>query len=198
MQYPLRKLITHFREKRELRKYTPATIAEYLRRQGAQIGENCYIVPTTLGTEPYLVKIGNHVAIAQGVVFSTHDGAAHVFRIDVPDTQVFGPIVIEDNCLIGNNAILLPNIRIGRNSIVGAGSVVISDVPPNSIVMGIPARPFGSIDKYREKCLERWQVQRPPDAIVEPGETWWNSRHFFDNREKLKKRLLQLFHEQLQ
>jgi acetyltransferase-like isoleucine patch superfamily enzyme len=196
--HQIRKLVARLRAAYELRKYSPVTIAEYLRRQGSQIGEGCFIVPTSLGTEPYLVKIGNHVAIAYGVTFSTHDGAAWIFRDQVPDTQVFGPIVIEDNCIIGSNAILLPNIRIGRNSVVGAGSVVISDVPPNSVVVGVPARPLGSVDKYREKCLERWKAQRPPDAILEPGETWWNSKHFSENREKLKRHLMQLFREQLQ
>jgi acetyltransferase-like isoleucine patch superfamily enzyme len=196
--HQIRKLVARLRASYELRKYSPVTIAEYLRRQGSQIGEGCFIVPTNLGTEPYLVKIGNHVAIAYGVTFSTHDGAAWIFRDQVPDTQVFGPIVIEDNCIIGSNAILLPNIRIGRNSVVGAGSVVISDVPPNSVVVGVPARPLGSVDKYREKCLERWKAQRPPDAILEPGETWWNSKHFSENREKLKRHLMQLFREQLQ
>jgi acetyltransferase-like isoleucine patch superfamily enzyme len=196
--HQIRKLVARLRASYELRKYSPVTIAEYLRRQGSQIGEGCFIVPTSLGTEPYLVKIGNHVAIAYGVTFSTHDGAAWIFRDQVPDTQVFGPIVIEDNCIIGSNVILLPNIRIGRNSVVGAGSVVISDVPPNSVVVGVPARPLGSVDKYREKCLERWKAQRPPDAILEPGETWWNSKHFSENREKLKRHLMQLFREQLQ
>lgn len=189
----------HARVKRsiELRRYNPYTIAEYLRRQGNQIGEGCYIVPTSLGTEPYLVKIGNHVAIATGVSFITHDGGAWVFRQEVPDMQVFGPIVIEDNCMIGQNAVLFPNIRIGRNSIVGAGSVVITDVPPDTIVMGIPARPFGSTAKYREKCMERWSAQRPPDMVLEPGETWWSSRHFSDNRRKLERHLKQLFQKEL-
>ncbi len=193
-----RKLIGRLRRSYELRKYTPRTIAEYLRRQGAQIGKDCFIVPTSVGTEPYLVKIGDHVAIAQGVTFITHDGAAWIFRDEVPDIQVFGPIVIEDNCIIGENALLFPNIRIGRNSIVGAGSVVISDVPPNSIVVGVPARPFGSVDKYREKCLGRWKAQRPPDMRLEPGETWWSSKHFEENREKLRRHLEDLFREQLQ
>lgn len=194
----IRMLIARLRAAHELRKYTPSTRAEYLRRQGAQIGENCFIVPTNVGTEPYLVKIGNHVAIANGVEFITHDGAAWIFRDEVPDAQVFGPIVIEDNCIVGQNVILFPNIRIGRNSIVGAGSVVINDVPPNTIVVGVPARPLGSIERYREKCLERWRVQRPPDVMLEPGETWWNSKHFRENREKLRKHLTQLFREQLQ
>lgn len=181
----------------ELSKYSPNTIAEYLRTQGAQVGEGCYIVPTSLGAEPYLVKIGNHVGIANGVLFMTHDGGPWVFRHEVPDIQVFGPIVIEDNCIIGANAVLFPNIRIGKNSIVGAGSVVISDVHPNTIVMGVPARPLGSVEKYKEKCLERWNAQRPPDIVIEAGKTWWSSRHFQENRGRLRRHLTELFHDQL-
>lgn len=181
----------------EKRRYTPYTIAEYFRRQGAQVGGDCFIVPTMLGTEPYLVKIGNRVAIAEGVRFITHDGGTFIFRDEIPDMQGFGPIVIEDNCLIGQNAILFPNIRIGSNSIVAANSVVISDVPPNTVVMGVPARPFGSITKYKEKCVQRWTEQRPPGVVLEPGATWWNSANFDDNREKLRRHLTQLFREQL-
>lgn len=181
----------------ELKKYTPYTIAEYFRKQGAQIGERCFIVPTQLAEEPYLIRIGNHVAIASGVGFSTHDGAAWVFRDQIPELQVYGPIVIEDNCILGQGAIIFPNVRIGRNSVVAAGSVVINDVPPNSIVMGVPARQFGSLEKYRQKCLERWAQQRPPDVVFAEGETWWHSRHFAANREKLRRHLLTLFHDRL-
>lgn len=177
----------------ELSRYDRFTIAEYFRKQGAQIGEGCSIIPRMLGDEPYLIKIGNNVTIAHGVLFVAHDGAAWVFRNEIPDLQVFGPIIIEDNCVIGENAIIFCNVKIGKNSIVGAGSVVITDVPPNSIVIGVPARVFGSIDKYKEKCIARWKEQRPPDCIIEEGRTWWNSRHLAENREKLKKHLINLF-----
>lgn len=190
-------LIARKREAYQLRHYNRFTISEYFRKQGVQIGSDCSIIPTSLGGEPYLVKIGNHVTIAGGVQFVTHDGAAWIFRDEVPDLQVFGPIVIEDNCVIGQNAILFPNIRIGKNSIVGAGSVVITDVAPDTIVMGIPARPFGSVAKYKEKCIERWMAQRPPDCALEPGANWWNSKHFNENRKKLKMHLLNLFKEEL-
>lgn len=193
----LRSLYRHVQTSLELRKYTPYTIAAYFRKMGAQIGEGCFIVPTDLGTEPYLIKIGNHVAIAAHVAFNTHDGGVWVFRNDVPDLQVFGPIVIEDNCIIGLRAIIFPNVRIGRNSVVAAGSVVINDVPPNSIVMGVPARPFGSLEKYREKCLQRWADQNPPDAIVDNGNGWWNSQYYDGNREQLRSHLMKLFHKQL-
>jgi acetyltransferase-like isoleucine patch superfamily enzyme len=188
---------SRIRSRFEIGKYTPYTIAEYFRSLGAQVGDGCFIVPTNLGTEPYLVRIGNHVAIASEVTFATHDGAAWIFRDEVPDLQIFGPIVIEDNCVIGTRATIFPNVRIGRNSVVGAGSVVISDVPPCSVVMGVPARSFGSLERYRQKCLERWAEQRPPDTVLDPGETWWNSRHFGANRERLRKHLLAAFREQL-
>ncbi len=192
-----RELRHRIRRSLELRKYTPYTIAAYLRKLGAQVGDGCFIVPTEIGTEPYLVKIGNHVAVAAGVRFITHDGAVWVFRDQCPDLQVFGPIIIEDNCIIGQQAILFPNVRIGRNSIVAAGSVVIADVPPDTLVMGIPARPFGSIEKYRQKSMGRWLEQRPPDAVIEEGATWWTSRNFAGNREKLRRHLLEMFKDRL-
>jgi acetyltransferase-like isoleucine patch superfamily enzyme len=179
------------------RRYAPETRALYFRKMGAQIGEDCYIVPTSLGAEPYLVKLGNHVAIAGDVEFMTHDGATWLFRNEVPDLQVFGPIVIKDNCIIGQRAIIFPNVSIGPNSVVGAGSVVINDVPPNTIVLGVPARPFGGLDKYREKCLQRWAEQRPPDAVLEAEASWWDSVHWAENRERLRKHLLAVFRDQL-
>lgn len=191
----IKNIVQRIQNWRALRKYDRFTIAEYFRKQGAQIGEHCSIIPTNLGIEPYLVKIGNHVTVAQDVKFITHDGGAWIFRDEIPDIQVFGPIIIEDNCVIGANAVLFPNIRIGPNSIVGAGSVVITDVPPNMIVMGVPARPLGSVEKYKEKCVERWREQRPPDCVIESGANWWTSQHFEENRQKLREHLLKLWHD---
>lgn len=197
MGFGIHRILDKLKRSYRLRKYDPFTIAEYFRKQGAQIGDHCSIVPTSLGTEPYLVRIGNHVTIAQGVKFITHDGGVWIFRNEIPDMQVFGPIIIDDNCVIGQDSILLGNIHVGRNSIVGAGSVVISDVPESTIVMGVPARPFGSIEKYKEKCVERWKAQRPSDIRLEPGETWWNSKHFSENRQKLQRHLEQVFKDKL-
>lgn len=189
----MEKIVRYF----ELKLYDTKTISNYFRKQGAQIGEDCTIIPTFLGTEPYLIKIGNRVSIANGVTFVTHDGGTAILRDKVPDLQVFGPIVIEDNCVIGQNATIFCNVRIGSNSIVGAGSVVITDIPPNTIALGVPARPFGSVEKYREKCQERWSAQRPPDTVLDPGETWWESRHYAANRERLRQHLLKIFAKDL-
>jgi|GEM_PF-525714 len=176
----------------ESRSHTPFTLAAVLRKSGATVGRHCYIASTSLSTEPYLVKIGNHVAIEEGVSFMTHDGATWGLRSGIPDLQVFGPIVIEDNCYVGQRVILAPNVRIGPNSIVAPGSVVISDVPPGVVAMGIPARPVGTIEEYRETCLRRWREQRPPQC--EPSRSF---RSAADRRTALRRHLAALFHRQL-
>jgi len=158
--------------------YNDSTICNFFRKRGAQIGEGCYICTKSLGT-PWLVSLGNHVWISVDVIFHSHDGGTWVFRDKYPELDIFGPIVIEDNCLIGARAQLLPNIRIGRNSIVGAGSVVISDVPPNSIVMGIPARPISSLSKYEDSCLTKWKEQTPPGLDMTVKD-WWRSKKNFN------------------
>ncbi|MEU1281317.1 sugar O-acetyltransferase [Streptomyces sp. NPDC005805] len=50
------------------------------------------------------------------------------------------PIVLEDNVWLGGGVIVLPGVRIGENSVVGAGSVVTRDIPPNVVAVGNPAR----------------------------------------------------------
>lgn len=61
------------------------------------------------------------------------------------------PVVIEDDCFIGHGAIILMGVTVGRGSIVGAGSVVTSDVPPGSVVAGNPARVIHSVDVLLQK-----------------------------------------------
>ncbi len=186
-------LVQAVKNKIELARYNRHNKAEYLRKQGAQIGDRCRIIPNSLGSEPYLVKIGNDVGISSGVSFFTHDGGAHILHKDIPNIQNFGTIIIDDNCLIGENAVLCPNIRIGENSIVGANSVVMTDVPPNTIVLGVPARAFGSVEKFKEKAIARWKEQQPPDIVIEPGRDWFTSKHYKENREKLRRHLTDLF-----
>ena len=50
------------------------------------------------------------------------------------------PVIVEDDVLIGANAVVIEGVRIGRGAVVAAGAVVISDVEPDTVVAGIPAR----------------------------------------------------------
>lgn len=61
------------------------------------------------------------------------------------------PIVIEDDVWIGAKASIMPGVRVGKGSIVGVSSVVSTDVPPFTVVMGIPARPVKKLDPEQFK-----------------------------------------------
>lgn len=55
------------------------------------------------------------------------------------------PVVVEHGSWVAVGAIILPGVRVGRGSIVGAGAVVTKDVPPNTFVVGVPARPIKTL-----------------------------------------------------
>ncbi|WP_199584884.1 DapH/DapD/GlmU-related protein [Collinsella sp. AM24-1] len=128
---------------------------ERLKRRGLTIGEGCEILNGfDFGSEPYLVTIGDNVRITSGVKITTHDGGAWTLRHMYPelvDIDRFGRVSIGDNSHIGMDAMIMPGVAIGRNCIVGARAVVTHDVPDNTVVAGVPARPIGTIEQYREK-----------------------------------------------
>lgn len=129
----------------------PMVIAA-LRRMGVRIGERCRIYTANFGSEPWLIRIGDHVCISNDVTFVNHQ-LNWPFQDKYDSLTGFGKIVIEDNCQIGVGAMILPGVTIGPNAIVGAGSVVTKDVPPNSVAAGNPARVICSLDEYEAKCV---------------------------------------------
>src|SRR5262249_9407877 len=78
-----------------------------LRRQGVRIGNGCLIQTTSFSTEPYLVDIGDHVAISSGTCFITHDASGWVFQ-DQPDMEFFGRIRVGSNTYFGTYCTILP------------------------------------------------------------------------------------------
>jgi acetyltransferase-like isoleucine patch superfamily enzyme len=131
-----------------------------LRRQGMKIAEDCrfsgrFSSLPHFGSEPYLISIGQHVAIASHVSFVTHDGGTWVIRHQERYKKIikYGRITILDNCVIGRAAIILPGVTIGPNSVIAAGSVVTRSIPPNVIAMGNPAKPVMTIEQYAEWSL---------------------------------------------
>lgn len=141
--------------------YDEFTISEYFRRQGARIGDDCRILIRELGSEPFLVRIGNHCTIAGNVAFLTHDGGTWVFSGEMPSLQRFGVIDIRDNCFIGYGVTILPNVCIGPDAVVAAGAVVTKDVPAGVVVAGCPARVICDLQEYRRKLVTEWAEQRP-------------------------------------
>lgn len=84
------------------------------------------------------IHIGNNVRISSGCVIETG-----MLTLDAPiRVHSAKSIVVEDNVWIATRAILLPGVKIGKNSIVAAGALVTRDVPENSIAKGVPARTY--------------------------------------------------------
>lgn len=70
------------------------------------------------------------------------------------------PVVVEDDVVVGANAVILEGIRVGKGSVVAAGAVVIEDVPPNVVVAGTPARVIKQIDEKTKSKTEIKQELR--------------------------------------
>jgi len=143
--------LTRLFQKLILKYGTQRMVIGTLRGMGVRIGERCRIYTANFGSEPYLIKIGDHVCISNDVTFVNHQ-LNWPFQDKYESLTGFAPIVIEDNCQIGVNVTILPGVTIGPNSLVGAGSVVASDVPPNSVAAGNPAKVICTLDEYEEKC----------------------------------------------
>ena len=87
------------------------------------------------------VIIGNHVNLAQGITVTAlnHNFNEADKRIDEQGVST-GQVVIGDDVWIGANAVVLPNVSIGRHCVIAAGAVVTKDVPDGCVVAGIPAK----------------------------------------------------------
>lgn len=122
-----------------------------VRTDRIEIGERVAIRPQTIimANDIARIIIGNDVLIGSGAHFYA---ANHAF--DRPDVKIIDQghspaedLVIEDDVWIGANAIILPGVRIGRHSVIAAGSVVTQSVEPYSVYAGIPARKIKDISK---------------------------------------------------
>ncbi len=138
-------------------------------RAGAEIGER------VIGMMGAVVNVGavvgagtmldmNCVVGARALVGrDCHVGAGAVLAgvLEPPSAQ---PVVIEDEVLIGANAVVLEGVTVGRGSVVAAGAVVTRDVPPMTVVAGQPAREIKKVDaKTKDKTSLLKELRRLND-----------------------------------
>ncbi len=125
---------------------------------GSHVLFHSTVVPIELAAMPGgTLEIGDHTFVNYGVSISSHqlvrigrdcllgtyvnimDNTWHdiLERRRLPPSR---PVVLEDNVWLGNRVIVLPGVTIGHDAVVGAGAVVVKDIPPRSVAVGVPAQ----------------------------------------------------------
>jgi acetyltransferase-like isoleucine patch superfamily enzyme len=118
-----------------------------------EIGDYVALSPGVRITAHTSITIGDSCSLAQRVFITDADWHDLYDRIFPPGPTA--PVVLEENVWIGDGAIVCKGVRIGRNSVVGAGAVVTRDVPPNTVVAGNPARAVKRLDPDRRFTTRR-------------------------------------------
>lgn len=109
--------------------------------EGLRVGDHSNIGPYSYIGCSGFIEIGNHVMMGPRVNLLSEQHNAEDTGTTMKSQGVQRSFIrIEDDCWIGANATILAGVTIGRGSIVGAGAVVTRDVPPASVVAGVPAR----------------------------------------------------------
>ena len=172
---------------------TNAEYAEFLRRHAGlhAMGEHRTCNADTVISDPAYTSLGRNVSLSSCALIG-HDGAiavlnrAHDLKLDA-----VGKIDIRDNVFVGYGAIILRGVTIGPDAIVAAGAVVREDVPPGSIVGGVPAKVIGRVENLVEKLKQEtaslpWAElirhrQGAYDPELEPELVRQRVAHFFND-----------------
>ena len=101
------------------------------------LGTGVYIAEGTIVTVN--ISVGDNVILNNGCTVS-HDCSIGSFVNISPGTHIAGWVTIEDDVFVGVGASFIPKIRVGKGSIIAAGACVTKDVPPYTMVAGVPAR----------------------------------------------------------
>lgn len=120
-----------------------------LRLSGCSIGKEAYIGEEVLIIEDmdnnqYQLTIGDRASIAPRVTFVMHS-QPNDSRIAPYVHSYQGSITIQADAWIGAGVVILPGITIGEGAVVGSNSVVTKDVPPYTVVGGVPAKPIKQV-----------------------------------------------------
>jgi len=123
-------------------------------QKNAIIGSNCKISGHTFICEGVIIK--DNIFIGHNVTFindtypraTTPDGS-----LQTDEDWSVEPVTVHNGVSIGSSSTILSNVTIGENSIVGAGSVVTKDVPPDTVVAGNPAKILRKINESKQNYI---------------------------------------------
>lgn len=139
-----------------------------------RIGNYCLISPGVRISSAQSISIGDNCMFAANVYISDSDW--HGIYNRIRPFRCTKPVVLENNVWLGESVIVNKGVRIGENSVVGAGSVVTKDIPANSIAAGNPARVIKSINPDR-RMLKRELL-------------FTDAEHYFYNQDQLDRYML--------
>lgn len=133
----------------------PAKKAAYLKKHNilGAIGDNCKWGPWLIPLYPKLIKLHDNVHVHKTSKIVTHDMLNGYLKTSHPEVDFgtkerLGCVELMDNVYIAMNVTVMPDVRIEKDSIITAGSVVSSDIPADSVAAGIPAKPIGTTSMF--------------------------------------------------
>jgi len=139
-----------FEKKRELRRW------RRLQEMGMHIGKDVSLPSSTYvdTSHCYLISIGDRCRFGPCCSILSHDALANEFL----DAGKIGRVIIRESCSFGMGTIILPAVEIGPRVIAAAGSVIGSNIPPDSVVAGNPAKVVAKLSdylRYHKLCMKR-------------------------------------------
>lgn len=124
------------------------------------IGDNCFVLPgAVIRGDINKITIDHHVNIQDNVVIhTTEDSTVEIgSRVSIGHRAIIHGAHIKSDCIIGMGAIVLDNVNIGKNCLIGAATLVTKDIPDNSLVIGLPGIPKPIPEKYIEAIQNNWK-----------------------------------------
>ncbi len=117
------------------------------------------------------IMIGDHTNVQDGAVLHGDPGIPTVLEahVTVGHRAVIHSAYIERGCLIGIGAVILNGVRVGAGSMIGAGSIVTKDVPPSSLVVGVPAKKVRELSEQEAADLLEHAERYEKLALVHAG-----------------------------
>lgn len=134
-------------------------------RDLVEIGDNCVImmgailnIGAVIGKKTMIdmnVVVGGRAIVGD----NCHIGAGTVLAgvIEPPSAD---PVIIEDDVLIGANAVVLEGVKVGKGAVVAAGSIVVKDVEPYTVVAGVPAKMIKKVDEKTKSKTQLMETLR--------------------------------------
>ncbi len=117
------------------------------------------------------IEIGKYTNIQDGAILHGDPGKPTILEdyVTVGHRAVIHAAHIERGCLIGISAVVLDGVRVGSGSIIGAGCIVTKDVPPRSLMVGVPARKVRELDREETENLLEHARRYQKLALVHAG-----------------------------